>query len=117
MLGSPATPPEGATLGPVTTAPDPAPIACSLDAVSYRDRAADWRAVLDGAEVTTTPGGRRVRVPAERAARLAELVEAERECCPFLEFTLAEDGDAATLEVRVPAEAEPILAGMFTRTC
>jgi MerR family transcriptional regulator, copper efflux regulator len=102
---------------PVATAPDPAPIACSLDAGSYRDRAAEWRAVLLGAEVTTTPGGRRVRVPAGRAARLAALVEAERACCPFLEFALAVDGDAATLEVRAPAEAEPILAGLFTRTC
>ena len=60
-------------------------------------------------------GGVTVRLPAVHAARLAELVVAEQECCPFLGFGLTFDGSHVALTVRAPEGVEPLVAALFDR--
>lgn len=43
---------------------------------------------------------------------VAELVEAERQCCGFLSFTLAFDGLETVLTVKAPDRSEGVLEAM-----
>jgi hypothetical protein len=72
---------------------DELPVACTLSSAEMRERrrqvlAPLWAAV---AEVKSLEGGMALRFAPERAslAGLAELIELERRCCPFLRFELA----------------------------
>ncbi|WP_433292337.1 MerR family transcriptional regulator [Pseudonocardia sp. CA-142604] len=90
------------------------PIACSLDGSAYGDRIEEWRRLLDGAEVERLPdGGRAARLPAERAAALAQLIVAEQQCCPFFSFRLTFAGAHIELVAHAPGGAEPLVAGLF----
>ncbi|HEY2604284.1 MAG TPA: hypothetical protein VGI67_22185 [Thermoleophilaceae bacterium] len=85
------------------------PIACSLSATDARTRKDDWKRLLERAAVTRTPlagGGTRIALaPLDGVrAELRRLIEAERECCPFLEFELDDEGGA--LAVTIPALAD-----------
>jgi hypothetical protein len=40
------------------------------------------------------------------------LVTAERTCCAFLEFRVADDGEDTELEIRTPEGGEPFLRGV-----
>ncbi|GAA1167812.1 MerR family transcriptional regulator [Pseudonocardia alaniniphila] len=115
--GAPA-PPLGrrATVAVPTTAEqhERAPIACSLDGSAYGDRIEEWRRLLDGAEVEQLPdGGRAARLPAERAAALAQLIVAEQQCCPFFSFRLTFAGAHIEQVARAPEGAEPLVAALF----
>lgn len=93
------------------------PVACSLDPAGYRDRAADWRRLLAGAERThLSGGGMLVRLPAERAAGLAALAVAEQECCPFFTFRITLAGTYVELEAHAPGSAESLVAALFAET-
>jgi MerR family copper efflux transcriptional regulator len=99
--------------------PAPPPAACSLDSpdsAQLAARRAKWRA-LAATACGSEPTGRgwRLRFPADPAlaTRAAGLAAAERDCCPFLEFTLAFDRDGLTLDVRAPADARLLVAGLF----
>ncbi|HZE30049.1 MAG TPA: MerR family transcriptional regulator [Actinoallomurus sp.] len=91
-----------------------APVACSLDGEDVRERAAQWRILLEGAEQDQISEGVRLSMPAERAGQVAELATAEQRCCPFFDFRLHLTGDRAHLEVRAPAGAAGLLAELFT---
>ena len=97
--------------------PDNTPIACSLTTVELRDREAtllaEFRsAVLETQELQNgyafrfTGDGRRIGL-------LAELIVAERECCPFLVFELVALPNKGPVIVRVTG---PAAAKEFLRT-
>lgn len=87
-------------------------IACSLSGPDQRRRLAQWHALLADAPRTTTTDGVTLTLPADVADRVAALIVAEQECCPFLDFALTFAGptialtvsaeDAALLEPLVP---------------
>jgi MerR family transcriptional regulator, copper efflux regulator len=60
-----------------------AAVACTLDGEDMRQRAVQWRTLLDGAHREPIPGGLRLTLPADRAAEIAELAVAEQRCCAF----------------------------------
>lgn len=92
---------------------EPPAIACSLTDGEMRERLADWRQVLAGADRGRVPGGVRLTVPSGRAAALAALVIAEQRCCPFLGFRLEFAGADVRLEVSAPSGASDLLEEMF----
>ena len=90
------------------------PIACSLDAEGYAERAGRWRNVVRAAvREPLADGGLRLRLPAAHAGEVAELVVAEHDCCPFLTFRLALEGPRLTLDVHAPDAAASLVAALF----
>lgn len=86
------------------------PVACSLTATEYDDRAARWRTALAGTTRTPLPdGGVRVQFPAGAAEEIAALVAAESRCCPFFTFQLTLSGTGVVLDAHAPADALPLL--------
>jgi MerR family copper efflux transcriptional regulator len=92
----------------------PLPIACSLSAGDQAERLRDLASLSErvvGARATEEGGSLiRFRPDCDTKSRLVGLVAAERECCPFLELSLAEDGQGLTLSIEGPADAEPVIA-------
>jgi hypothetical protein len=84
------------------------PIACTLSSSDLARRQADLRtgALAAAVAVEPIPSGLRWRFGpgSEIVTRLASLIEAERQCCGFLRFTLAAEPGLAgvTLEVTGP---------------
>ena len=95
---------------------DPDPIACSLDAAELEARLAaandfGQRSLLSH----ESDGGRhllRFRSTPYVRARLEEMVEAERACCPFLKLELTLEAETILLRIEAPAGAEPTAAGL-----
>ena len=85
------------------------PIACSLATVELRDREAKLLDEFRSAVVETEelPDGYAFRLAGDgKWMRLiAELIVAERECCPFLVFELVARPNKGPLIVRVTAPA------------
>lgn len=79
------------------------PIACSLTGTDQQARAAEWRRLLSGATRTRNGLVVTVRFAATRARPVAELVAAEKRCCPFLGFQLEVDGAETVLTVTAPS--------------
>jgi DNA-binding transcriptional MerR regulator len=90
-----------------------APVACSLSGQDIRQRADQWRAVLEGARREPIPEGLRLSLPADRAGQVAELAAAEQQCCAFFDFRLHLTGGLLHLEVRAPADAAELLTALF----
>jgi DNA-binding transcriptional MerR regulator len=90
------------------------PVACSLDGPAASDRMRQWQDLLAGAEREPIPGGIKLTMPSDRAAQVAGLAAAEQQCCPFFDFRLHLAGRQVHLEVRAPAEAAAMLAGLLT---
>ena len=95
---------------------DTEPIACSLDGGELEAR---LRAVQDAgpaALVSHERPGRgyllRFRRERETRERLEEIIQAERQCCPFLSLTLEETDDKILLSIEVPPGGEPTAAGL-----
>jgi len=99
--------------GPQCAAVDETPIACTLTGQDMDQRIGQWRSLLAGASIEPIPGGVRVRLPADRAARAAELAVAEQECCAFFDVRLLLQGPIVEMEVRAPEEAAPLLSALF----
>jgi hypothetical protein len=85
------------------------PLACSLTTGELRDREAtllgQFRSgVLEREEL---PDGYEFRIPGDASwiRLVAELIAAERECCPFLAFELAAQPNRGHLTVRVTGPA------------
>ena len=77
-------------------------LACSLDDAALRERREEWRALdasLLGSQ--TRPGGMTARYRGDdrTAQALAALVEAERSCCPDIDWRIEREGDVIRLEV------------------
>jgi hypothetical protein len=94
------------------------PIACSLPASEMNDRVAEFRDL--GARTTARelrPGHLVLRF--SRAEGLAEtlqnLVQREKECCPFLTFRIEEEAGEIRVDVSGPLESQPVLESLFGR--
>jgi hypothetical protein len=84
---------------------DDTPIACSLTTAEFRDREAKLLAQFRSAiiDAEQLQEGYAFRLPSDGKwiMLVAELVVAERECCPFLTFELAALPNKGSLIVRV----------------
>lgn len=84
---------------------DSTPIACSLTTVELRDREATLLAQFRSAVIETEElqEGYAFRLPGdgEWIGLIAELIVAERECCPFLAFEVAALSNMGPVIVRV----------------
>ena len=93
------------------------PVACSLSGRELRDRKATLLAELRCAVCTIQelPDGYVFRLPGDKRsiAVVAELIAAERECCPFLAFTLILPSNMGPMDVLVTG---PVRAKDFLRT-
>lgn len=90
-----------------------APVACSLTGSEADERTERWRALVGGAERESIEDGVRLTLPAGRAGELAELAVEEQRCCPFFDFRLHLNEPLVHLEIRAPADARPLLTGLF----
>ena len=81
-----------------------ADVACSLSSAELHVRVREWCSLGAGALIgATLRDGAAVAAFARSAPvarRLEALIEAERGCCPFLDFRVHEEGEVITLEVR-----------------
>jgi hypothetical protein len=84
---------------------DDMPIACCLTSAELRERAATLLAQFRSAVIETEelPNGYAFRVPGDRTrvAITAEMIVAERECCPFLTFEFVAEPSMGPVIVRV----------------
>jgi MerR family transcriptional regulator, copper efflux regulator len=92
------------------------PIACSLSGEDQAERLGELASLSSrvlGAESTGEGGSLvRFRPDGDTESQLKRIVAAERECCPFLDLSLAEDGSNLTLSIDGPEGAEPMIAEM-----
>jgi hypothetical protein len=90
------------------------PIACSLDAVSFRERAGEWRAFMASSVVSVQAGDTAVRLElreTEAALTAAvDLAQREKRCCAFFDVSIVVEADRRTLVMAVPDGAEDVLA-------
>ena len=88
------------------------PLACSLSPDELSQRVLEWRALrADQVERQVAPrhfSARYSRRPGV-VERLEKLVEAERQCCPFLAIQVHDEGALIALEVTAAAGAEAAL--------
>jgi hypothetical protein len=84
------------------------PIACTLGADDLRARLAWIRRVTELALVSHRLDGTTLHLAYRPEARgdLQRIVDAERACCAFLEFDLADDDGQVALRIRAPAGGE-----------
>jgi hypothetical protein len=101
--------------------PDDVPIACSLSDVEFRRREATLLAQFKSAVIATEelPDGYAFRIPGDQKwiAVAADLIVAERECCPFLTFELVAEPNRGPVIVRVtgPAGTKEFLKTMLCK--
>ena len=92
------------------------PIACSLDQNALEARLAAAAEVGSAGLVSREQvAGRyilRFRADPEIRGRLEEIVNAERECCPFLNIGLEERADELELAIEAPAGGEETAAAL-----
>ena len=95
------------------------PIACSLTDAEFREREALLLARFKAAVATTRelPDGFAFLAPGGKSwiTLLADLIAAERECCPFLRFELTAEPNLGpvTLSVTGPAGSKAFLKKTF----
>jgi MerR family transcriptional regulator, copper efflux regulator len=87
-------------------------IACSLDGEQYRERTEQWQQILQSGARSRVAGGVEVMLPGERASELVALIQAERTCCSFLDFTLRFVGSAVVLTLTAPDHAQQIVSNL-----
>ena len=92
------------------------PIACTLLPDQYQER----RALLEPArqavqEVRECERGYAYRFPADRLEGLAHIVDLERQCCPFIRFTLTvEPGNGPLwLEISGPSGTKDFMSSFL----
>ncbi len=89
------------------------PIACSLTGPEMSVRLAEISAVGHDALLssTSTDDGAVLRLQpgAQIRARVEELMRAEKECCPFLDFDLGESDSALVLTIRSPEAGRAVV--------
>jgi len=102
-------------LGPKPVGHAAAPIACTLTAPEIPERLEKWQELLGHVdERETLDGGLRLQFDLSTPLdQLTQLVGAEQACCGFFAFAITVDNRGVGLEVRAPAEAQPIVASLF----
>ncbi len=89
-------------------------IACLLDGIAYRDRIEAWlalarRALSSSAKRSSRSVELRYRADPDVLRALEDLVELERECCPFLSLHITHAEGEVILTVTGPEDAAPLL--------
>ena len=91
--------------------PNDMPVACCLTSAELREREATILAQFRSAVIDTEEllNGYAFRVPGDRkwVAITAEMILAERECCPFLTFEFVAQPNMGPVIVRVTGPAVP----------
>ncbi len=95
--------------------PTELPLACSLDAGELEERTERWRRLADRSLIEASSPADGVAIQRHRPddgvlTELRELISLEGECCPFLDFDLADHGDEIVLTVRGPELAASLIA-------
>ena len=86
------------------------PIACSLDAASFQERAEEWRALVVASVEIVGTELRLVLGPSDTDLTTAvALAQREKECCPFFKVSVELEADRRTLVLAVPDGAEEVL--------
>jgi hypothetical protein len=95
--------------------PSPLPIACTLTGASLEERAAWFGRLGEAALIDGVRHGDRLllRFRPDAADDVRELVRAEAECCPFLDFAVEQRDGEVRLDVGGPTEAGPVLDAML----
>jgi hypothetical protein len=91
------------------------PIACTLDAGSFKDRLA-WISALDARALTASRRGDLALTLEYRREALddvRELVRGEQACCAFLDFSLDERDDRLILTITAPEAARDAADMLF----
>lgn len=91
-------------------------VACSLGPADAVTRVEEWRSLreLAGLGVEAIEGGLRLWVRPDAYAAASDLARREAECCGFLDFELAREGDRARLDVTSPVrEAAAVIRGLI----
>lgn len=91
------------------------PIACTLDAGSFKDRLA-WISALNARALTASRRGDLALVLEYRREALEDvrqLVRGEQACCAFLDFNLDERGDSVILTITAPEAAREAADMLF----
>ncbi len=91
------------------------PIACTLEADQMPGRLREWEELLAhaGAREAIDSGVRLQLDATTDIHQLARLVDSEHACCGFFAFSITVDSRGLGLEVRAPADAQPVLASLF----
>jgi hypothetical protein len=93
------------------------PIACTLTPAAYAARTEDTAALARRALRSREPllGGVRLTFEPdpETERQLRDVIAAEARCCAFLRMDLRASDRGLVLDVTGPAEAEPVIAGLF----
>lgn len=91
------------------------PVSCTLPVDQLPGRLEEWEEVLTHVHTReAVDGGVRLLLdPSLEIDRLARLVGSEQSCCSFFAFSITVDSRGVGLEVRAPAEAQPILESLF----
>jgi hypothetical protein len=90
-------------------------IACTLAAADYKDRLA-WIEELNAAALHEhRREGARIELTYRPSAeaRVREFVRRERQCCPFLDFTIRRENDAVILEITTPDDTGEAADALF----
>jgi hypothetical protein len=92
------------------------PIACALDAADLDTRLEAVRATGRAALISREQDGDRHRLrfrpEPDTRVRLEEIVDAERECCPFLSLTLAEQNGEVVLSIEAQEGGDQTAAAL-----
>jgi hypothetical protein len=90
------------------------PIACSLDAASFRERAREWRAFVASSVVSVDSDETDVRLELRRSdaalTAAVDLAQREKRCCAFFDVSIVLEAERRTLVLSVPDGAEEVLA-------
>jgi hypothetical protein len=96
-------------------------LACSLSGPELSQRIREWSEVAARARSRYVEKDRIVSIyPPDEGLRkeLRRLIDAEAQCCSFMEFDVAEEPDQVVVELRVPhdmSEALAVMLGSVTR--
>jgi hypothetical protein len=91
-------------------------LACKLSGPALVERIQDWRRIASQATRRTVGDTAIVSVyprTDELVGELRRLIDAEAECCSFMDFQLSEIGDEVIVELRVPEEMRNVMESML----
>lgn len=93
----------------------PAPIACTLSAMEFKDRAATIAQLTATSLLSHRIDGCTAHLLYHQDAKKAveQLVQQEKACCGFLSFEMGQSSDGITLTITAPQEAQSDAEALF----
>jgi hypothetical protein len=90
---------------------DETPIACSLSSADLADRQVAWQKLLRTSLLARerVPGGLRLTLRKAARPELRNLIDLERNCCPWITFVVKDDSVTLTAQ----GAGEDVLVQMF----